>query len=161
MMKFTQLLQPENIRQGVLCSSKKRLLELVAEIIAQQCGADPQLCFEKLFNREKVGCTCIGNGVAIPHAKLPQGDQPIAVFMQLQQPIEFNAADRREVDLFFVIMIPEQQCQTCLSLLQQLAQNLSDKSLCKQLRTAQSAEEIWQVFSNFDLQTTQQTEDIT
>lgn len=150
MMTFTQLLKPENIRQGLLCSSKKRLLELVSEIIADQTGSDPQLCFEKLVNREKVGCTCLGNGVAIPHAKLPQGEQPIAVFVQLQQPIEFNATDRREVDLFLVIMIPEQQCQVCLTLLQQLAQHLTDKTLCKQLRAAQSAEEIWQIFSAFD-----------
>lgn len=151
-MKFTELLTPENIRQGVLCSSKKRLLELVAEMIAQQGNLDPHLCFDKLFNREKVGCTCIGNGVAIPHAKLPEGEKPLAVFIQLENPIEFNAADRREVDLFFAIMLPEQQCQACLPMLQALAQKLMDKSLCKQLRNAKSAVEIWQIFEMVDLQ---------
>ncbi|MDG6895735.1 PTS IIA-like nitrogen regulatory protein PtsN [Volucribacter amazonae] len=151
-MKFTELLTPDNIRQGVLCSSKKRLLELVAEILAQQGNLDPHVCFDKLFNREKVGCTCLGNGVAIPHAKLPSGEKPLAVFIQLENPIEFNAADRREVDLFFAIMLPEQQCQTCLPMLQALAQKLTDKSLCKQLRNAKSAVEIWQIFEMVDLQ---------
>lgn len=149
-MKFTQLLTPENIRQGVLCSSKKRLLELVSDIVTQQTNLDTHICFEKLFNREKVGCTCIGNGVAIPHAKFAELTQPIAVFIQLAEPIEFNATDRREVDLFFVILIPEQQCQEYLPLLQNLAQKFTDKFLCKQLRSAKSAEDIWQIFISAD-----------
>lgn len=152
-MKFTQLLQPQNIRQGVICSSKKRTLEMIGRIIAEQVNIenfDDIECFENLIAREKLGNTAIGNGVAMPRARLPQGDKPIALFLQLETPIDYDAPDRREVDLIFAVMIPEILCASYTKILAELADKLTEKSLCKQLRAAKSAVEIWQIFEYTD-----------
>ena len=152
-MKFTQLLQPQNIRQGVICSSKKRMLEMVGRIITEQAGIedlDDIQCFENLFAREKLGNTAIGNGVAMPRARLPKGDKPIALFLQLETPIDYDAPDRREVDLVFAVMIPEILCTSYSKIIAELSEKLTEKSLCKRLRMAKSAVEIWQIFEYTD-----------
>ncbi|AWX14446.1 PTS IIA-like nitrogen-regulatory protein PtsN [Mergibacter septicus] len=151
-MQITQLLDINNIRQGLISSSKKRIFELIANLIAEQTGDDPIACFEALCTREKMGNTGINNGIAIPHAKLPQGDNPIAVFCQLENPIEYEAPDHRQVDLIFAVMIPEACCGKCASILPSLAERLSDKNLCKQLRAASNIEEIWTAFTLSDQQ---------
>lgn len=160
-MKFTDLLSPDNIRQGVICSSKKNLLELVGRIAAKQCDItdfDEIDCFENLFHREKLGCTALGNGIALPRARLPRGSSPIAVFLQLASAVDYDAADHRNVDLIFALLVPEEQCADYKSILEELSEKLTDKNLCKQLRNAQSAVEIWQVFDYAD-QHNEQDED--
>ncbi|QIW15516.1 PTS sugar transporter subunit IIA [Pasteurellaceae bacterium RH1A] len=158
-MKFTYFLKPELIRHDVIASSKKRSLEMIGELAAsyfnQQYGEErcKVACFSSLFKREKLGSTCINNGIALPHAKLPASQhfsQPLALFLQLADPIDFEAADNREVDLIFAMFFPEGACEQYKSALPDLAQRLSDKHLAKQLRSAGSAEEIWQVFEYAD-----------
>lgn len=152
-MKFTDLLTPDNIRQGIICSSKKTLLELIGRIVAKQCqldGFDEVQCFENLFNREKLGCTALGGGIALPRARLPKGTSPVAVFLQLANAVNYDATDNRNVDLIFALCIPEEQCTDYKDILVQLSEKLTDKTLCKQLRNAQSAVEIWQVFEYMD-----------
>lgn len=154
-MKFTALLQPENIRHGVICSSKKNLLELIGRIGAKQCGMaefDEVQCFENLFNREKLGCTALGSGVALPRARLPKGTSPIVIFLQLADAIDYDAADHRNVDLVFALLIPEEQCVDYKNTLEEISDKLTDKNWCKRLRNAQSAVEIWQVFEAMDQQ---------
>ncbi|WP_044470548.1 PTS IIA-like nitrogen regulatory protein PtsN [Mannheimia massilioguelmaensis] len=161
MIKFTELLSPENIRQGIICSSKKRLFEIISDIVVPQIENNlntednvPYLnefeCFENLFAREKLGCTSLGNGVAIPRAKIPNSDHAIAVFLQLGLPLDYEAPDKREVDLILAILIPENMCADYSLILPELAEKLSDKNLCKQLRTAQNKDEIWQIFNRID-----------
>ncbi len=153
MAAFTQLLTPDNIRQGVVCSSKKRVFEMIGRIVAPQLELpDGEHCgFDSLFNREKLGNSGLGNGVAMPKGRLPEGNKPIAVFLQLDTPINYEAADHREVDLIFALFIPSRNCaEFSQSVLPELAEKLLDKTLCKQLRSAQSAEEIWQIFAHAD-----------
>lgn len=153
MVKFTTLLTPENIRQGVVCSSKKRVFEMISRLVSSQIDdEDPEHSgFECLFSREKLGNSGLGNGVAMPKGRLPQGDKPIAVFLQLSTPIDYEAQDHRDVDLIFALLVPSTICsEFAQTILPQLAENLLDKSLCKQLRAAQSAEEIWQIFEYAD-----------
>ena len=152
-MNFTQLLAPENIRQGIVCSSKKRVLEMLGRMLAEQtdiAGFDELQGFESLFNREKLGNTALGNGVAMPRARLPAGDKPACVFLRLDTPIDYDAPDHRDVDLIFAIMIPEQLCPSYTGILSELAEKLTDKNLCKQLRTAKNEQDIWQVFEYAD-----------
>ncbi|SMB88332.1 PTS IIA-like nitrogen-regulatory protein PtsN [Pasteurella testudinis DSM 23072] len=150
-MKFTHLLSPDNIRQGVMVSSKKRVLEILSEIVSAQTGEETQICFEHLCEREKVGCTALGGGIALPHARLAGGDKPIAVFLQLANPIDYKAPDNREVDLLFALFIPQNLCGNCKPLLPEIAQKLNNKTLTKQLRAAKSQEEIWDIFAKLDL----------
>ncbi|MGR6982039.1 PTS IIA-like nitrogen regulatory protein PtsN [Testudinibacter sp. P27/CKL/0425] len=150
-MKLTHLLSLDNIRQGLMASSKKRVLEILSEIVSTQTDAKPRACFEHLCEREKVGCTALGGGIALPHAKLAEGNQPIAVFLQLANPIDYKAADNREVDLLFALFIPENLCSDCKLMLPEIAKKLSNKTIVKQLRAAHSKEEIWDIFSKLDL----------
>ncbi|MFD1805425.1 PTS IIA-like nitrogen regulatory protein PtsN [Pasteurella oralis] len=152
MLKFTELLKPENIRQGLICSSKKRLFEIITQVIADQIQLEnaEQFCFECLLSREKIGNSGLGNGVAMPKARIPEGNDPLAVFIHLDSPIDYESADHRNVDLVFALLVPEKMCEKYISVLPQIAETLSDKTLCKQLRTAQNADEIWHIFENVD-----------
>ncbi|AAU38324.1 MULTISPECIES: PTS IIA-like nitrogen regulatory protein PtsN [Basfia] len=159
MVKFTEILSPENIRQGIICSSKKRLLEVISDIVTKRFNLQEEEigyhieqleCFETLLSREKLGCTSLGNGIAMPRAKLPIGDKPVAVFLQLASPVNYEAPDKRDVDLVLAILIPEKCCAAYSPYLPELAERFSDKMLCKQLRAAQSADEIWQIFQYMD-----------
>lgn len=153
-MNITELLIPENIRQGVSFSSKKRLFESIAHFVIEQVNDEKgeQVCLECLFEREKLGNSGLGNGIAMPKAKIPVtlSDKAIAVFMQLDTPIDYDSSDGKFVDLVFAVLVPENQCTTYMPILSFLTERLTDKNLLKQLRSAKSAEEIWQVFEISD-----------
>ncbi|PVX42882.1 phosphotransferase IIA-like nitrogen-regulatory protein PtsN [Pasteurella langaaensis DSM 22999] len=160
-MKFTEILTPDNIRQGMVYSSKKTMFESIGRMVESKIAESEfpsSQCFAGLFNREKLGCTGLGNGVAMPRAKLPVGDKAIAIFLQLSEPLDYDALDKRDVDLIFVTLIPEGMCSQYISVLEEFSQRLTDKSLCKQLRAAQSADEIWQIFEYADKAFEQQNE---
>ena len=153
-MNITELLSPENIRQGVSFSSKKRLFESIAHFVIEQVNDEKgeQVCLECLFEREKLGNSGLGNGIAMPKAKIPVtlSDKAIAVFMQLDTPIDYDSSDGKFVDLVFAVLVPENHCVTYMPILSFLTERLTDKNLLKQLRSAKSAEEIWQVFEISD-----------
>lgn len=156
-MKLTEFLPLDNIRVGVEVSGKKKALEQVGQLVAdylcrhafEEHEVCPIACFSNLFKREKLGSTAINHGVALPHAKLPQEgnvlDKPVAVFLQLSEPIDYEATDNKEVDLIYAILFPEQCCATYKSYLPEIAEKLSDKHLLKLLRSAESAEDIWHI----------------
>lgn len=153
-MNITELLSPENIRQGVSFSSKKRLFESIAHFVIEQVNDEKgeQVCLECLFEREKLGNSGLANGIAMPKAKIPVtlSDKAIAVFMKLDTPIDYDSSDGKFVDLVFAVLVPENQCATYMPILSFLTERLTDKNLLKQLRSAKSAEEIWQVFEISD-----------
>ncbi|PJG83208.1 PTS IIA-like nitrogen-regulatory protein PtsN [Caviibacterium pharyngocola] len=162
-MKFTEILPLEHIRQGLVCSSKKRVFETIDRIMAPILQAQGQegehYCFDCLFNREKLGNSGLGNGVAMPKGRLPFGDKPIAVFLQLETPVDYETSDHRDVDLILALLIPAGICADfSQSILPELAERLTDKNLCKQLRSAQSAEEIQQIFEYADHLVTENSE---
>lgn len=175
MLKFTQLLSSENLRQGVVCSSKKRAFETICHIVAkqlcehsprkqeatpaEQCEEQEDACFESLLAREKLGNSSLGNGVALPKARLSEDcTAPTAVFLQLETPIDYDSADHREVDLIFALFIPPELCEQYMQELPSLTEKLSDKSLCKQLRAAKSEDELWQIFQYADNITQEEAE---
>lgn len=168
-MQLTEFLPPENIYYDVVASSKKKALELVGKIAADAYNAQhasedeqatdevcPTECFSSLFKREKLGCTYLGSGIALPHAKLAVSDthfsKPIAVFLKLESPINYEAGEHKEVDLVYAVLFPENSCEKYKGCLQAIAHKLNDKSVAKQIRSAQSADEIWQIFDYLDKQ---------
>lgn len=154
-MNVVDFLFPENIRLGVSFSSKKRLFESIAHFVMEQvhCDKGEQACFECLFNREKLGNSGLGNGVALPKARIPIDtfEQAIAVFMQLDTPIDYDAPDGKPVDLVMAILVPQNQCNQYIPILSGLTEKFADKNFLKQLRSAKSADEIWQLFEMIDL----------
>ncbi len=103
---------------------------------------------ESLLSREKVGSTGIGNGIAIPHGRLTDGDHVIAIVATSESPIPFDAIDNRPVDIFIALFVPEKQCQQHLSTLQSIAQIFSDKQMCKQVRKCQNSAELFELIKH-------------
>jgi PTS system nitrogen regulatory IIA component len=100
-----------------------------------------------LIGRERLGSTGIGNGVAIPHARSPHCKTPIAGFLRLQEPIDFDAVDGEPVDLLFVLLVPEEADETHLSLLAEVASIMNDAGTRAQLRKSESQQELHDILT--------------
>ena len=147
-MHLSNVLSLDCTKSAVHCSSKKRALEIISEIAAEHLDQNPQPLFECILNREKMGSTGIGNGIAIPHGRIQNSDKAIAILIQCQDPIQFDAIDNQPVDLLFALLVPDAQCKEHLKTLSNMAEKLSNKQVCKQLRTAKSDEELYQIMTN-------------
>ncbi|MCG9660699.1 PTS IIA-like nitrogen regulatory protein PtsN, partial [Vibrio mediterranei] len=132
-------------KSAVPCTSKKRALEIISEIAAEHTGQNSTELFECMLSREKVGSTGIGNGIAIPHARMHDSDKAVAVLLQCQAPVDFDSIDNRPVDLMFALLVPDAQCKEHLKTLSCMAERLNDKTVLKQLRNAQSDQELYDI----------------
>ncbi|MEZ9666982.1 PTS IIA-like nitrogen regulatory protein PtsN [Vibrio breoganii] len=144
-MQINEVLSLDCTKSAVHCTSKKRALELISQIAATHTGHDSTDLFECMLGREKLGSTGIGNGIAIPHARMSNSDKAIAVLLQCDEAIEFDAIDNRPVDLLFALLVPEDQCKEHLKTLSCMAERLNDKKILKQLRHAKSDEELFEI----------------
>ena len=121
-LQLSNVLNQECTRSAVHCQSKKRALEIISELAAKQLGLPPQVVFEAILTREKMGSTGIGNGIAIPHGKLEEDTlRAVGVFVQLETPIAFDAIDNQPVDLLFALLVPADQTKTHLHTLSLVA----------------------------------------
>lgn len=145
-MTLQSILPPERTLTAVPGGSKKRVLEFFSTFIAQNTPSlDSQEVFSRLIGRERLGSTGIGNGVAIPHARSPHCKTPIAGFLKLQEPIDFDAIDGEPVDLLFVLLVPEEADDTHLSLLAEVANIMNDADTRTQLRKSESQHELYEI----------------
>ncbi|SJN31635.1 PTS system nitrogen-specific IIA component, PtsN [Vibrio casei] len=101
-----------------------------------------------MLNREKVGTTGIGNGIAIPHGRMMDSDKAIAVLLQCEHPVDFDSIDSRPVDIMFALLVPDEQCKLHLKTLSLMAEKLNDKATLKQLRHATSDQELYDIMVN-------------
>lgn len=148
-MKLTNLINENCTLCAVPVNSKKRVLELLCEKAAESFEEfNTYTLLENLLAREKMGSTGIGNGIAIPHGRLTEGDKVIVVIATTQSPIEFDAIDNRPVDIFIALFVPEENCQQHLSTLQRIAQIFSNKQICKQVRKCQTSTELFNLLKN-------------
>jgi nitrogen PTS system EIIA component len=147
-MTLETILPPERVLFDVPGGSKKRVLEFYSTFIAQNIPSlDSQEVFSRLIGRERLGSTGIGNGVAIPHARSPHCNAPIAGFLKLAEAIDFDAIDGDPVDLVFVLLVPEEADDTHLSLLGQVATIMNDADTRQQLRKAASQRELLELIT--------------
>ncbi|EHK7541586.1 PTS IIA-like nitrogen regulatory protein PtsN [Vibrio cholerae] len=147
-MQLSEVLSLDCTKSAVQCSSKKRALEIISEIAALHTGQNATELFECMLSREKMGSTGIGNGIAIPHARMPDSENAVAVLLQCEEPIEFDSIDNRPVDLLFALLVPEDQCKEHLKTLACMAERLNDKQILKQLRNAASDQELYNIMVN-------------
>jgi PTS system nitrogen regulatory IIA component len=153
-MKLAQLISKESVVCNAEVSSKKRALEYLAELLAKASEtADALDIFQHLTEREKLGSTSLGHGVAIPHARTSGSNKAIGAFIKLEQGIDFDSPDDKPTDLLFALMVPEHYTDEHLEILSGLASCFSDETLCQNLRTATTSRELydrltgWQVTS--------------
>ncbi len=147
-MQLSEILTVGCTKSAVHCTSKKRALEMISELVAQQTGQSSTELFECMLSREKMGSTGIGNGIAIPHARMQSSQKAVAVLLQCDEPIEFDSIDNRPVDLLFALLVPDEQCKEHLKTLSSMAERLSNKQILKQLRSAQSDQELYDIMVN-------------
>jgi PTS system nitrogen regulatory IIA component len=147
-MTISALLSPQRIFLDTEISSKKKLLELIANIVADQTQLAESLIYNNLLNRERLGSTGLGHGFAVPHARLENLDKTIGCLFRLKEPVNFEAPDNQPVDLVFTIIIPQEATEEHLMILSSLASIFSRTDVCEAIRGATSRDEIAQIIKS-------------
>ena len=133
-MNIVSLLRPEAVKSVSTVSSKKMLLHALGDLSANVHDLDHETIVRALQERETLGPTGVGHGVALPHARLAGLNEVKAVFIRLEKPIDFNAVDRQPVDLFFCLLAPENAGVEHLKALALVSRTMRDASICAKLR---------------------------
>ncbi len=136
-------LDPASVAVKLRAESKSEILSLVAERLARLHGLDPVLVLERLEEREKLGSTGFGYGVAIPHARLPGLKKPLVVCLQLAEAVDFGSADHQPVKLVFGLVSPEQGGSMHLQALAHISRMLRNESLRINLCQAEDADALY------------------
>jgi PTS system nitrogen regulatory IIA component len=144
-----RLLSVEDILLDLDATSKKRLFEEVARLFEQRHGLDPTMVIESLSAREKLGSTGLGQGVAIPHARVKGLHHAIAAFVRLRSAIAFDAPDGKPVSELFVLLVPEQATEEHLQMLAEIAQMFCDKRFRELLRAAADPRAVLLLFAQW------------
>ena len=146
-MPLTDLITPNSVIAGLKVNSKKQLLQELAARAAELSGQSERTILEILQQREKLGSTGVGNGIAIPHGKLPKLDRLFGLFARLDRPIDFEALDDAPVDLVFLLLAPENAGADHLKALARVARLLRDAEIARKLRGSRDAEALYAVLA--------------
>jgi PTS system nitrogen regulatory IIA component len=147
-MPLTDLLTPQAVMPALKVNSKKQALQELAARAAALCGRSEREVLDVLAQRERLGSTGIGNGIAIPHGKLPKLERLFGVFARLDRPIDFEALDGQPVDLLFLLLAPEAAGADHLKALARVARLLRDAEVARKLRESRDAEAIYAVLTS-------------
>ena len=128
-------------------NGKKQALQELSARAAKLTGQNERLIFETLMQREKLGSTGVGNGIAIPHGKLPKLEKLVGLFARLDRAIDFEALDGQPVDLIFLLLAPEGAGADHLKALARIARLLRDQDVAKKLRASRDAQAIYSVLA--------------
>jgi PTS system nitrogen regulatory IIA component len=142
-MEMHDLIAPERVVPDLRTTSKKQILQELARIAAATVGLHEKAVFEVLLERERLGSTGVGNGVAIPHGKLPGLKRLYGFFARLASPIDFEAVDDQPVDLVFLLLAPETAGADHLKALARISRLLRDKETCEKLRGSDSGDALY------------------
>ncbi|MDH5407545.1 MAG: PTS IIA-like nitrogen regulatory protein PtsN [Gammaproteobacteria bacterium] len=144
-MQLTDLIPVDRIGCNVDANSKKRALEILGELLST---GDSKLTsievFDSLINRERLGGTGIGHGVAIPHGRVASSDTTHGAFIKLSKAIDFDAIDNQPVDLLFALIVPEHSTEEHLQVLARIAAMFNDKELRTKLRQSETSQDLQQ-----------------
>jgi PTS system nitrogen regulatory IIA component len=139
MSLVAKLLPPQNVLPELAASSKKRLFEQVGLLFENRHGIAKAAVYDSLFDRERLGSTGLGQGIAIPHGRIKGLKDALGAFVRLAQPVPFDAPDGKPVSLVFTLLVPEQATEKHLQILSELAQMFSDRELRDSLSAAPDA----------------------
>ena len=146
-MEINNLLVPEGVVADLKATSKKQALQDLAKRAAEVSGLHERAIFDVLMERERLGTTGVGNGIAIPHGKLASLDRLHGLFARLEQPIDFHAIDERPVDLIFVLLAPENAGADHLKALARISRLLRNNGICDKLRGTDSSEALFAILT--------------
>ena len=146
-MSLTDLIAPNAVVPALRVTSKKQAIQELAAQAAQLTGHSESTIAEILMQREKLGSTGVGNGVAIPHGKLPKLAKLFGMFARVEHPVDFEALDGQPVDLIFLLLAPENAGADHLKALARIARLLRDPDVAQKLRASQDAETLYAVLA--------------
>jgi len=146
-MPLSDIIAPQAVMPALKVNSKKQALAEIAARAAALSGQNERTVLDILVQREKLGSTGVGNGVAIPHGKLPKLDKLFGLFARLDRPIDFEALDGEPVDLIFMLLAPEGAGADHLKALARVARVLRDPDVARKLRESRDAEALYAVIT--------------
>jgi len=138
-MDLSDLIEASAILPALKANSKKQLLQLLAEKAASITGIPEREIFDTILQRERLGSTGVGNGIAIPHGKLPGVKRITGVFARLETPVDFEALDDQPVDLVFLLLAPASAGADHLKALSRIARMLRDGETVTKIRATRDA----------------------
>ncbi len=146
-MPLTDLVAPNAVVPALKVNGKKQAIQELAAKAARLSGQNERVIFETLMQREKLGSTGVGNGIAIPHGKLPKLEKLFGLFARLDRGIDFEALDGQPVDIIFLLLAPESAGADHLKALARVARLLRDPDIVRKLRDSRDADALYAVLA--------------
>lgn len=147
-MIIADLITPQSVIANFRVSSKKQALQELAKKAASLVGQPEKLVCDVLSERERLGTTGVGLGIAIPHGKLPGLDRMTGLFARLDRPVDFEAIDNQPVDLIFLLLAPEDAGADHLKALARVSRLLRDRAVCAKLRGTDNADALYALLTD-------------
>jgi PTS system nitrogen regulatory IIA component len=146
-MNIADLLAPDAVLPALKAQSKKQLLQELAARCHGLTKISERRIFETLVERERLGTTGVGSGIAIPHGRMSEAKTIMGIFARVETPIDYEAVDSQPVDLIFMLLAPENAGADHLKALAKVSRLLRDKAICEKIRAASTAEAIYAILT--------------
>ena len=147
-MDLSDLLKPDAVLGSLKAQSKKQVIQELCEHASRLTGLTEREIFETILQRERLGSTGVGHGVAIPHGKLRSVDRLFGVFARLARPVDFDSLDDQPVDLVFLLLAPESAGADHLKALARIARVLRDSTVAQKLRATDDPAALYSLLVN-------------
>ena len=141
------LIQRHAIMLDVTAENKKETLQALSDHLGMMAGQNGRTVFDAMLERERLGSTGVGKGLAVPHARIPGINKVYAVMARFASPVEFNALDGQPVDMMFMLLSPHDAGADHLKALSTISYALRDAVLCQRLRAAHSIDEVYELLT--------------
>ena len=142
-MEISDLITVKSVEANLRVTSKKQALQELSKRAAEITGQHERAIFDVLMERERLGTTGVGHGIAIPHGKLASLDRLYGLFARLETPVDFQSIDEQPVDLVFLLLAPETAGADHLKALARVSRLLRDTSVCEKLRGSDNSEALY------------------
>ncbi len=146
-MEINDLISSDVVVANLKATSKKQVLQDLSRRASDSTGLHERAIFDVLMERERLGTTGVGNGIAIPHGKLPDLDRLHGHFARLEQPVDFQSIDERPVDLIFLLLAPESAGADHLKALAKVSRVLRDDNICEKLRGTDTSDALYAILT--------------
>ena len=146
-MELSKLLMPGAVRFIGQLTGKKRLFQELGEIAAQAYGLNASVATDGLQERESLGATGVGHGIALPHARLDDLDRIVAVFLRMEKPLDYDSVDRQPVDLVFCLLAPKDSGVDHLKALALVSRTMRDAGICAKLRANSDVSKLYAILT--------------
>ena len=147
-MEISDLLSSDGVVANLRATSKKQALQDLSKRAAELTGLHERAIFDVLMERERLGTTGVGNGIAIPHGKLGNLDKLHGLFARLDEAVDFDSIDEQPVDLIFLLLAPESAGADHLKALARVSRLLRDKKVCEKLRGTSDSEALYALLTD-------------